>query len=133
MRKHIFRRPVPLSQISPDVLVSDCAEQIMQLYALFVLVASKASEELIGMTFAAGKPSTQLQRIAATVLSKVAIDPKNVHFQDNYRHVTSGEVCQWLTDGEHEAWDFTAQTISVNAFASILHKETTNIVCFYNA
>lgn len=129
-RKHVYRRPIPLSRISPDFTVHKCAESIMEIYAIFVLVATRASEELIGFTFAAGKPTTTLQRISTAVLTKIVSDPTLRHFRGNYNYIASGQVCQWLIDNEPEAWDFTPEKIKENAFAHAIHKETMNLVCF---
>lgn len=128
-RKRIFRRPIPLTYLSSDI--TNCSSEIMALWATFVLIVTRASDELMALTFAAGKPTTQIQRVASSVLAKVAIDDRTSKtFQGNYNLIIAGRVCKWLIENKHEAWDFSAGTINDNAFASILYKETTNTVCF---
>ncbi len=131
VRKRIFQRPVPRNQISADI--TDCSVEIMKLWGLFVTVVARASHELMASTFTAGKPTTQIQRIANTTLAKVANDPDLEVFKQNYQHISDGPVCRWLTEtpeGHLDSWDFSAGTINNHPFSSLLAKETTNTVCF---
>lgn len=128
-RKRIFRRPIPLSHISSDIDLDDCSQEVMHLWGLFIPVVTRACDELTALTFAAGKPTTEIQRVASSVLAKVANDKKLPHFQENYRIVTNGKVCRWLMD-KPDNWDFAAGTINNHGFSSILFKETTNTVRF---
>ncbi len=124
-RRRIIQRPVPVSHIS-GLDEPDISAQVMKLWSLFVQVMVKASEELICFTFAAGKPTTQLQRVATTALTKAATDIDD--FETDYREVADSAVGSWIHNYEFEDWDFVGQTIPYHGLSSVLHKELTNTV-----
>ncbi|KJA25464.1 hypothetical protein HYPSUDRAFT_199628 [Hypholoma sublateritium FD-334 SS-4] len=130
LRTHIVRHARPRLYIQDSgTRFDDCADMSMQIYALFMPVASHLFFKLFSHAFGDANCSFNIQELVTDAIYRCAspLGSRNesdvVEFRARYMTTSRSKLGQWLSDFKDDSWDYRFETVRSNGMSSVLLKD----------
>ena len=122
-------RPTPVTQVDSEVPIKNLPEQCLQLWTVFMPVATCTYFELFSSVFGHGiLSSVDLSETCTRILVQCAAERNGV-FRKEYMQIARTDVAKWLYDHKlPDRWNYEFGTVASNGLSMILQREGVNLV-----
>ena len=128
VRTRILKRPTPVAKVDSETPMENLPEKCLQLWTVFMPVATCTYFELFSSVFGHGiLSSVDLSEICTRILVQCAALRKG-EFRTQYMKNAQVDVVKWLHDFKTDRWDYEFGTVATNGLSMILQKEGVNLV-----